>query len=88
MAAPEDVRLLSQVNDDMSMGDEKENLYEPAQKKSPYNLKFFVASHVVLFGLYALGLYLVWNRDPSTKACAKRLSTHCKKLRRFGDMPF
>jgi len=77
MEAPEDVRLLSQDDD---IGDEKEHVYGTPTKKRSYNRKLFITSHLVLLGLYVLGLYLVWNKEPSTKACAKRLSTHSPAL--------
>lgn len=68
-------RQLDQDDDDS----EKSEPSVPSRKRSHLG-KFFVIFHIILFTVYTTGIFLVWNREPSVKACNKKLSSHSPAL--------
>jgi hypothetical protein len=64
------------VHQDDNIFEKGEN-HEPLQPRSPYARRLLIASHIILFGFYVLGLLVASRRQPSTEKCNSKLSTYC-----------
>ena len=70
-------RQLAQVEDDnISESQETEKSCDRALRPSYF--KLLIISHLLIFGVYASGLWYLLKRKPSHETCIEKFSTHCR----------